>query len=490
MVKSKSRNLFFVLLVLIGLTFVFCYPAPSTAAGPVRVKLETTAAETLTLTMGKSLILESPEAIRRVALAQPAVADAMVLSPRQIYLTAKAPGMTSLTLWGTGDAISRVFDVEVVPDVNRLKEKLHTMFPNEKNISVSASHDYLTLSGSVSNATALAQVVELASAFAPAAKEGQSRLINLLEVGGVQQVMLEVRVSEMSRSLSRRLGFNFAFLSASGQQFGLSLLSNLVRLPTEGWPGSSLVATDNISGILRFLADGASWTVFIDALKDNGLLKVLAEPTLIALSGKEAKFLAGGEFPIPVPQASGGGTTITIEYKPFGVGLTFTPIVLSNGKISMQVAPEVSELDFSSAVSLQGYVIPSISTRRVATTVELADGQSFAIAGLLAEQTREVIRKFPVLGDVPVLGALFRSSAYQKRDSELIVIVTPHLVKPVDLAKQTIPTDQFVEPNDVEFYLLGAMEGKGQPAQSGGSVQPAGQSGSKLEGKFGHITPK
>ena len=218
---------------------------------------------------------------------------------------------------------------------------------------------------------------------------------------------------------------------------------------------------------------------------------MLAEPTLITLSGKEAKFLAGGEFPIPVPQASGaGGTTITIEYKPFGVGLTFTPIVLSNGKISMQVAPEVSELDFSTAVSLQGYVIPSITTRRVATTVELADGQSFAIAGLLAEQTREVIRKFPVLGDVPVLGALFRSSAYQKRDSELIVIVTPHLVKPVDMAKQTIPTDQFVEPDDFEFYLLGALEGKGQPAQSGGSVQPAGQTGGKLEGKFGHITPK
>jgi pilus assembly protein CpaC len=478
---------FYGICVLLGALSLFLSPVSSWAAGPPRLKMETSTAETITVPMGKSVILESPEPVKRVALAQPAIADVMVLSPRQIYLSAKNAGLTSLTLWSTSDTIYKVFDVEVVPDVNRLKERLHAMLPNEKNVNITASHDHLTLSGTVSSAAALSQVLELSRAYAPAAKEGQSKLINLLEVGGVQQVMLEVRVSEMSRSLSRRLGFNFAFLSASGQQFGLSLLNNLVRLPSQGWPGNPLTATDNITGILNFLADGASWTVFIDALKDNGLLKVLAEPTLITLSGKEAKFLAGGEFPIPVPDQDG---RVTIEYKPFGVGLTFTPIVLSSGKISMQVAPEVSELDFSNAVSLAGFVVPSISTRRVATTVELADGQSFAIAGLLAEQTREIIRKFPVLGDVPVLGAIFRSTAYQKRDSELIVIVTPHLVKPVDMAKQTIPTDQFVEPDDFEFYLMGALEGKAQPAQSGGSVQPAGQSGGKLEGKFGHITPK
>lgn len=486
MANSQNQILFRVLFALLTLFFTFSFAVPSMAAGPERMKLEPTPAEKMTLAIGKSLILESPETIKRVALANPAVADAMVLSPRQIYLSAKAPGVTSLTLWGAGDSLSRIFDLEVVPDVNRLKEKLHTMFPNEKNIKVSASHDHLTLSGSVSNSAALSQVLELAKAFSPAAKEGEFKLINLLEVGGVQQVMLEVRVSEMSRSLSRRLGFNFSFISASGQQFGLSLLNNLVQLPDKGWPGNPLEVTNNISGILNFLADGASWTVFIDALKENGLLKVLAEPTLMALSGKEAKFLAGGEFPIPVPDQDG---RVTIQYKPFGVGLNFTPIVLSNGKINMQVAPEVSELDFSNAVSFSGFVVPSISTRRVATTVELADGQSFAIAGLLNEQTREVIKKFPVLGEVPVLGALFRSTSYQKRDSELIVIVTPRLVKPIDVAKQTLPTDQFVDPDDFEFYLLGATEGKGEP-KSGGNVQPAGQSSNKLEGRFGHITPK
>ena len=195
---------------------------------------------------------------------------------------------------------------------------------------------------------------------------------------------------------------------------------------------------------------------FIDALKENGLTKILAEPTLITLSGRSASFLAGGEYPIPVPQASGGGTTITIEYKTFGVGLNFTPTVLGNGKISMMVNPEVSDLDFTRAVSLQGYIIPSVNTRRVSTVIELADGQSFAVAGLLKDDLREVVTKFPVLGDIPVLGALFRSSTYQKSETELVIIVTPHLVKPVDMAKQTLPTDQFIDPDDFEFYLLGA----------------------------------
>jgi pilus assembly protein CpaC len=486
MLKINEIKRFYGICVLMGVLLLFLNPSSLLASGPPRLKMETSATEVITLPMGKSVILESPDQVKRVAVAQPAVADVMVLSPHQIYLSAKNAGSTSLTLWSARDTI-KVFDVEVVPDVNRLKEKLHAMFPNEKNVSVSASNDNLTLSGTVSSAAALSQVLELARGYAPAAKEGP-KIINLLEVGGVQQVMLEVRISEMSRNLSRRLGFNFSFISASGQQFGLSLLNNLVNLPSDGWPGNPLEVTTNINGILNFLGNGASWTVFVDALKENGLLKVLAEPTLLALSGKEAKFLAGGEFPIPVPDQDG---RVTIQYKPFGVGLAFTPIVLSNGKISMQVAPEVSELDFSTAVSFSGFVVPSIATRRVATTVELADGQSFAIAGLLNEQTREVVRKYPVLGDLPVLGALFRSTSYQKKDSELIVIVTPHLVKPVDMKKQTIPTDQFVEPDDFEFYLLGALEGKGQqPGQSGGSALPVSQSNSKLEGKFGHITPK
>ena len=213
--------------------------------------------------------------------------------------------------------------------------------------------------------------------------------------------------------------------------------------------------------LFRFASGGATWTMFIDALKENGLTKVLAEPTLITQSGRPASFLAGGEFPIPVPQSSGGsGTTITIEYKTFGVGLNFTPTVLGNGKISMMVNPEVSELDFTRGVSLQGYIIPSLTTRRVSTVIELGDGQSFAVAGLLKDDVREVVRKFPVLGDIPILGALFRSTSFQRNETELVIIVTPHLVKPIDMAKQTLPTDAYIEPDNFEFYLLGSLEGR------------------------------
>ena len=226
-------------------------------------------------------------------------------------------------------------------------------------------------------------------------------------------------------------------------------------------------------------------------MKEEGLTKVLAEPTLITMSGRTANFLAGGEYPIPVPQAgSGNATTITIEYKTFGVGLNFTPTVLNNNKISMEVKPEVSELDFTNSVQISGYVVPSITTRRVATTIELADGQSFAIAGLLKEDLREVVSKFPVLGEIPILGVLFRSTSYQKNETELVIIVTPHLVKPVDMAKQTLPTDAFVEPNEFEFYLLGSLEGRGEPAKSKGAAAPPRSDKGGLEGDFGHIAPK
>jgi len=202
----------------------------------------------------------------------------------------------------------------------------------------------------------------------------------------------------------------------------------------------------------------------------------LAEPTLMTLSGQEARFLAGGEFPIPVAQRA---DTITIEFKTFGVGLVFTPTVLGEDKISLRVAPEVSELDFSNAVSFAGFRIPALTTRRASTVIELASGQSFAIAGLLQESVREAVSKYPVLGDIPILGNLFRSSSFQKSETELIIIVTPHLVKPLDLAKQPLPTDQFIEPNDLEFYLFGQMEG----------LDRAGVRTGKLDGKFGYIAP-
>ena len=495
MMQYKKTRPMYIIAILSSILLGFVLFSPALAAGPEKIRLDASAPQKVTLTVGKSVIIESPAAIRKFALAAPEYADVTVLSPRQIYLIGKVPGATNATLWGVDGKILAMLDIEIMPDVSRLKEKIHEMLPNEKDIKVTASHDAIVLSGTVSNTSNLSQVVALANAYAPQDKDKKAKVMNLLEVGGVHQVMLEVRVSEMSRTLLRRLGVNFAFISDGGNTFGVSLLKNLTSVGTVNLTasgiGSSVGLTSNVNGILRFLGGGATWTTFIDALKEEGLTKVLAEPTLITMSGRTANFLAGGEYPIPVPQSgTGAATTITIEYKTFGVGLNFTPTVLNNNKISMEVKPEVSELDFTNAVTISGYVVPSVTTRRVATTIELADGQSFAIAGLLKEDLREIVSKFPVLGDIPILGVLFRSTSYQKNETELVIIVTPHLVKPVDMAKQTLPTDAFVEPNDFEFYLLGSLEGRGEPAKSKGAAAPPRSEKGGLEGDFGHIAPK
>jgi pilus assembly protein CpaC len=217
----------------------------------------------------------------------------------------------------------------------------------------------------------------------------------------------------------------------------------------------------------------------VDALKEDGLVKVLAEPNLITLSGQSANFLAGGEFPVPVPQGLG---TVAIEYKSFGVGLVFLPTVLSKDRINIQVSPEVSDLDFTNAVEFQGFVVPGLRTRRVTTTIELGDGQSFAIAGLLRENMRSISSKIPLLGDIPILGALFQSKRFQKEESELIIIVTPHLVKPLDIENQPLPTDYYVEPDDLEFYLFGMLEGRAKNSTTSMSGE--------LDGEFGHSLPE
>ncbi|MBI4682835.1 MAG: type II and III secretion system protein family protein, partial [Nitrospirae bacterium] len=347
--------------------------------------IDTLTPQKISLTAGRSFIIESPLPVKRVSIANPEIADANVLTPTQVYLTGKSIGVTSLTLW-SDSTLRSVFDLEVSPDTSRLKEKLREIFPGENDIRVSATHDSIALTGSVSGASNLSQILALSGAYAP------GKVINMLEVRGVHQVMLEVKVGEISRQVAKRLGFNFDFISSTGSNLGLTMLDNLVQLPEDGWPANSLNVSDPVNALFRFTADGATWDVFIAALKENGLIKILAEPTLIALSGQSAEFLAGGEFPIPIPQDFG---RVTIDFKEFGVALKFTPTVLSSNKISMNIAPEVSELDFTNAVSLSGFLIPSITTRRVNTTVELGDGQSFAIAGLLKDDVREVVSKFP-----------------------------------------------------------------------------------------------
>jgi pilus assembly protein CpaC len=426
---------------------------------------ETMKPKKLNLISGKSTILKSELPIKRVSIANPEIVDFLLLSPHEIYLTGKTAGTTNLTLW-QDHKVTAIYDLEVAYDLSRLKQQVHEVLPEEKDLQIISTNDSITLAGRMINMTNLSKVTALARSYAP-----KGKINNLVQVGGVHQVMLEVRIAEMARSTTKRLGINFSWVN--GDDFGVSLLGGL-----SNFSDSLTEYSAAVNALFRFSKGSSTWTGLIDALKEDGLVKVLAEPTLIALSGQTADFLAGGEFPIPVPQQNGA---VTIDYKKFGVGLNFTPTVLSEDVISMKVAPEVSELDFSTAVQFSGFVVPGITARRASTTIELADGQSFAIAGLLRDTVKEQLSKFPLLGDIPILGALFRSTSFLKNESELIIIVTPHLVKPLNMAKQTLPTDFYIEPNDAEFYLEGRLEGREneQPAVRG-----------KLDGDFGHTMPE
>jgi len=434
------------------------------------------------LGVGKSQVVDLTTPIKRASLANPEVADTVVLSPKQIYLTGKSVGVTTLTLWKENGELFSAFDVTVSPDLSQLREQLHKMLPDEKDISVMATHDHVTLSGTISNLARQSRALEIAEPYAP------KKIVNLLQVGGAQQVMLEVRVAEMDRNLIRRMGINMNGVGA-GNNFGVTSLNSITELSGPGGLSDPVgqFVTSAVNALVRFQTGSITWTSFIDALKQEDVVKVLAKPTLVAVSGQEAQFLSGGEFPFPIPQAFG---VVTIQYKKFGVGLSFTPTVLTNNRISMAVSPEVSELDFANALQIQGFIIPTISTRRATTVVELADGQSFAIAGLLRDNVREQVQKFPVLGDIPVLGALFRSSRYTKNQTELVIIVTPHFVKPMDVAQQALPTDTFIEPNDWEFYLMGWTDGLGyapqaQQARDGRHAEAAVSR--RLDGNFGHM---
>lgn len=439
-------------------------------------------AQRFELGVGKSKVIDLTTSIKRASLANPEVADTVVLSPKQIYLTGKAVGVTTLTLWKENGELFSAFDVRVSPDLSQLREQLHKMLPDEQGILVTATHEHVTLSGTISNLARQSRALEIAEPYAP------KKVVNLLQVGGAQQVMLEVRVAEMDRNLIRRIGVNMAGVGQGGN-FGVTALNNITSLTGDGTAASPLgqLVTGAVNALVRFQTGDITWTGFIDALKQEDVIKVLAKPTLVAISGQEAQFLSGGEFPFPIPQAFG---VITIQYKKFGVGLSFTPTVLANNRISMAVSPEVSELDFANALQIQGFTIPTIATRRATTVVELADGQSFAIAGLLRDNVREQVQKFPVLGDIPILGALFRSSRYTKNQTELVIIVTPHYVKPMDVAQQALPTDTFVEPNDWEFYLMGWTDGLGyapqaQQARDGRLAETAVSH--RLDGNFGHM---
>ena len=437
------------------------------------------------IAVDKSYVLPIPESVKksdhiRVTIAAPDIADFLFIPKvnrknrvRNIYIKGLKPGVTNLTLWKNGH-IFRIYDISVNFDISLLKQKIHEILPDEKDIRIFSTKDSIILSGTVSSAGDLDQLLVLAKAFS-----GKDNITNLLKVGGGQQVMLEVRVAEMSRRVLNRLGINFNVIGSAGE-FGVQLLGGLSTFSLgEGELGDVEYSSD-ATGLLGFNSPGGhvTYTGILDLLKGNGLVKILAEPTLIATSGQTANFLAGGEFPIPEIDDDGNQG---VEFKPYGVELGFTPTVMSAKRISIKVEPVVSELDFSVATTIGGAVVPGILARKASTMVELGDGQSFAIAGILTETTRENLSKYPGLGDIPILGALFKSKSFQKNETELVIIVTPHLVKPLNMAEQTLPTDFYIEPDDAEFYLWGIF---GQSHKNAAVGEP------ELEGEFGHIFEK
>ncbi|MCX5891850.1 MAG: type II and III secretion system protein family protein [Deltaproteobacteria bacterium] len=437
--------------------------------------------QVLRLRVGNSKVLRSTFAITRISVADPEIADIILISEKEVYVNGLAPGVTNLSLWGKSRFTTATVTVEA--DVSLLKEKLHQILPKEK-IGVEAAGDSVVLSGEVSGPLAQDTAMSLAIPFAGGKKE---KVINLIHVGGVQQVMCEVRLAEISRTVLDRMGINTTIAGPKGN-FGVTNLS----AASAGAASSSLTSQTNTStnsnplipstlstasvinraftaaanpsnfvGGAGFKAGGLLWTMFFDVLKQNNLGRVLAEPNLVTTSGREATFLAGGEYPIPVPQSGvGGGTTITIDYKKFGVMLSFTPTVLDEGKIAMKVNPEVSALDFANAITTNGFVIPALTVRRMSTHLEVKDGQTFAMAGLLKDEDRNIISKVPLIGDVPILGNLFRSSNWQKAQTELVVLVTPHIAKPLAPNAARLPTDKWAAPSDAEMYLLGLQQAR------------------------------
>jgi pilus assembly protein CpaC len=427
----------------------------------------------LAMELGKSVFLKAGYSVKRVSVGNPAVLDVVVLNATELQLVAKLVGTTNLLVWDGSGKLQAAIDVHVSSPQSQLQAELRRILEVE-DITVESTGHATVLKGSVPSAVKLEQALEVSKAYLGA--ESQGKIVNLLQVGGNQEVMLKVVVAEMSRTLGREFGVNFnALIDAGSGTINVATFLQGLSQPADTVTGAIPISEAvNIAAMLSGYGALEQLAVLMDALDERGLGKVLAEPTLLARSGETASFLAGGEVPIPIAQGGAFGS-ITVEFKDFGVGLGFTPTVLGPDRIHLQVAPEVSDVDFTLGVEVAGTVVPGFTTRRATTAVELKDGQSFAIAGLLSDSVRELSGRYPLLGDIPILGALFRSSLYQKNQTELVIIVTPHLVKPLGPAPHPLPTDSFIEPNALEFYLLGRLEGyPGETTQPGGMIGDVG----------------
>ncbi len=473
-VRGQARLLgqFGVAAIFILLAAVLPITSADAQLASVKVDTEGAFAGEFRVPLNKSQILRVDQRFGDLRLGNSAIADVVPLTDRTIYVLGKAVGSTSMTILAANGRLLAVVDLMVTFDAQGLKAKLAEIVPSSR-IEVRAVNNTMILSGDVASSVQMARIIAVAETFAP------NSVRNLLRLQGSQQVLLEVRFAEMSRTAAQQLGINL--LGAFGDFSFLSIpdagLGTIFAAAAEFRPGSNTIEA------------------VLDALESKNLVKTLAEPNLIALSGETARFLAGGEFPVQTDDGDGG---FSIEFKEFGVGLAFTPTVLEDGLINIVVEPEVSILDFSAAV--RG--TPGLSTRKAKTTVELRDGQTFAIAGLIQNNFRDNIEQVPFLGDVPILGALFRSSAYQREETELVIVITPRLVNPVVAGSVALPIDGFAPPSDLSLFLLGNLEGPRRPlpgADGTGhqvtfnrddAVQQllsSGQPAAGLDGPYGHI---
>lgn len=466
--------------------------------------------QSLRVPLYKSQLVRLGAPAARVSVGNPDVADILILRSTQLYVLGKDLGTTNVLLWDKDDILVDAIEVEVTHDLQSLKKKLYELLPNEQ-IEVRSAQRNIILSGNVSNVSNMDAALKIARGYFAqftavdttefeqddgASEQNSGEIINLMSVGGVQQVMLEVKVAEISRTELRRLDVRFNSILKNSSQWSWGAVNggaafpdalfqpNDVRIPIfngaaplgpvidEFAPNDLAIADKGF--FASFLSEEALFNVAFDAAKENGLAKILAEPTLTTQTGQVAEFLSGGEFPIPVPQG-GANSSITIEFKEFGVGVKFVPVVLDSGRINLKLNISVSELVSGNTVGIDidgvtsSFIIPSLTKRSAISTVELADGQTIGIAGLINENLREVVTRFPALGSIPVLGSLFRSQEFIKGETELLILVTPHLAKPIAPEDIRLPTDGFAEPSELSWYLLGRTEGKSSaaPAPSG-----------------------
>ncbi|MEM9425195.1 MAG: type II and III secretion system protein family protein [Pseudomonadota bacterium] len=411
----------------------------------------------LQVPMNRAVVVEAENPFAELSIANPGIADISTLSDRTIYVLGKAPGRTTLTLLGPDGRLITNVEVQVTPDVAEFKERLRQILPGE-GIEVRTANDGIVMSGVVSSIEKLDRALDLANRYAP------DRVSNLMVVGGTQQVMLKVRFAEVQRSVLKTLAGEISFVDTDidGSFGGVSV----------GTGGGTINGSFDIGSV--------AFEAALSALESKNLARTLAEPNLVSLSGQEASFLAGGEVPIPVSDDDG----ISIEYRPFGIQLTFIPRVVDGSKINLELNAAVSAIDDDISVTSASIAVPGFSRRETETTVEMHAGQSFAIAGLLQDDFSDVATQTPWLGDIPILGTLFRSASYQRDQSELVVIITPHLVTPVSGDALALPTDRIRPPTESELFLFGRVARPAGAPTSGAAAEVAKQD---FGGSYGYV---